>query len=119
MPATPVQPSRPAASWTGSSWFSTAGRVSRDVLAEALRAHWPGVRREHVMGLNARRTLEVNLRNLARDPLKARMTREVGEDRRGWLDEAKITQLATWMCSIDVRRFRFSFGICGSVPAGR
>jgi hypothetical protein len=89
------------------------GRVSSDNLGAALRVRWAGVRRVHVMGLNARRKLEINLRNLACYPVKARMTREVGEDRRAWLDAAEITQLVTWMCSIGVRWFRFSFGVRG------
>lgn len=94
------------------------GRVPVDDLGAALRVRWPGVRRVHVMGLNVRRKLEVNLRNLARYPIKARMTREVGEDRREWLDAAEITQLATWMCSIGVRWFRFSFGVRGASRSG-
>ena len=92
------------------------GRVSGDALAAALRRRWRGARRVHVRGWNARRTLEVNLRNLACYPVKARMTREFGEERRAWLDPAEIAQLATWMCSIDVRRFRFTFGLRGSIP---
>jgi hypothetical protein len=92
------------------------GRVSGDALAAALRRRWLGTRRVHVMGLNARRTLEVNLRNLACYPVKARMTREIGEERRAWLDPVDIAQLVTWMCSIDVRRFRFTFGLRGSIP---
>ena len=62
------------------------GRVSGDALAAALRRRWLGARRVHVMGLNARRTLEVNLRNLACYPVKARMTL------RDWRGAARVAR---------------------------
>ena len=44
-----------------------------------------------------RRTVRENVRRLTLYSVKARYTREVGEDRREWLDESEMVHLALFL----------------------
>lgn len=83
--------------------------LDADVLADALRARWPGpraVRVEPVRAKSAKQRARA-LRNLASYPVKSRYTHRVGEQRQ-WLPPEVIDALAQWRASQPSRWTRFA-----------